>query len=53
MNLLSAYNIKKKKSKQKKLKLEEADDLLAEIEKVVVSEETAKMWMEDPCGRPC
>ena len=52
MSLLSAYNIKKKKSKQKKPKLEEADYLLAEIEKVAVSEETAKMWMEDPCLPP-
>jgi len=52
MSLLKAYDIKKKKSKQKKLKLEEADDLLAEIEKVAVSEETAKMWMEDPCLPP-
>ena len=52
MSLLSAYNIKKKKSKQKKPKLEEADYLLAEIEKIAVSPETAKMWMEDPCLPP-
>jgi len=51
MSLLEAYDFKKK-SKQKKPKLEEADDLLAEIEKIAVSEEVAKMWMEDPCLPP-
>jgi len=53
MSLLKAYDIRKKPKQKKPRLLEEADDLLAEIEKIAVSPETAKIWMEDPCGKPC
>jgi len=48
MSRLNIFSLKKKKPKNKK-----QNKLTTELEEIVIPQETAEGWVEDPCGKPC
>lgn len=55
MSLTSLYNKKLQKTKKRKElnTKQEKEDLTLQLERLAVSEEIAKYWQENGCGKPC